>query len=406
MLLTMAENRRLQMFQEVLAGERTVQEASGAMGVSERQGWRILAAVRKDGAFGVMHGNRGKRPWNKLLKHVREQVLVMRRGPYTGFNDRHFRDELVEEEKITIGRESVRRILRSAGIDPVKPRKKRKHRRRRDPRERFGELLQGDGSEHDWLEGRGPRLTLIHVVDDATNRHWGQFFYQETTEGYFHVMDSIIRKDGIPGGVYVDQHSIFRVNQGEWPEGKEPLTHFRRALEELAISMTYATSAQAKGRVERWGGVDQDRLVSELRRANACTLKEANRVLRRYLTKSNRRFMRKPKNPTSAFIPLPESCDLKQILCWKEERTVANDNTIAYHGRKLQLPKSPCFASLAKKKVIVHLCLDGSVHVFYQQERVAYFKTLGVDPGMVSVTSAPPSLVAKHSPHLTFSRGH
>jgi transposase len=406
MLLTVKKNQRLQVFQEVLAGERTVESASKAVGISERQGWRVLAAIRERGAFGVFHGNHGRRPWNKLSEQMAEKVLALRQSSYVGFNDRHFADELRDEEKIIIGRERVRTILRKSGIAAVKPQKKRKHRRRRDPRERFGELLQGDGSEHDWLEGRGPRLTLIHFVDDATNSHWGRFFYRESTEAYLTVMDEILRKHGLPRGLYVDFHGVFSVNQQVDEELSRPLTQFGRAMEELAVGIVFATSPQAKGRVERWGGVDQDRLVSELRKTNACTIDEANRVLKRYLVKSNRRFVRPPKNPASAFTSLPEGCDLKQILCWKEERTVANDNTIAYHGQKLQLPKSPRMASLAKKKVVVHLCLDGSVHVFHRHERVVFFKRVGVDPGIVPIISAPHTVVAAHSPTLSFSLGH
>lgn len=406
MTLTMKENRRLQVFQEVLSGERTVREASDAVRISERQGWRVLAAVREHAALGVIHGNRGKPCPFRIADEVRDQVVALRQGTYAGFNDRHFTDELRDEEKLNLGRESVRKLLRACGMASVKPVKKRKHRCRRDPRERFGELLQGDGSEHDWLEGRGLRLTLVHFVDDATRYHWATFFYHESTDAYFQVIQEIIRRHGIPRGLYVDCHGIFNVNQGEYLPGNKPMTQFRRAMEELAISITYATSPQAKGRVERWGGIDQDRLVSELRKANACTIDEANCVLKRYLVKSNRRFARTPKDSTSAFMPLPEACDLKQILCWKEERTVMNDHTIAYHGHKLQIPKSPHFTALAKKKVVVHLCRDHSVHVFHQHERIAYFKNGRVDPAMVPIVSVDPTVVATHSPTLTFSRGH
>jgi transposase len=410
MLLTMKENRRLQIFQEVLSGERTVKEASDKVGISERQGWRVVAAVREAGALGVIHGNRGKPCPFRLSDEVRDQIVALRQGSYAGFNDRHFTDELRDEENIRVGRERVRALLRASGIAPVRPVKKRKHRCRRDPRDRFGELLQGDASDHDWLEGRGPRLTLAHFVDDATGFHWATFCYRETTEAYFRVMLQILKTHGLPRGIYVDCHGVFKVNQTETrleqETGKEPFTHFRRAMEEMAIHVMYATSPQAKGRIERWGGIDQDRLVSELRKAKACTLEDANRVLKRYLIKSNRRFARTPKNPTSAFTPLPEGCDLKQILCWKEERTVANDNTIAYHGQRLQIPRSPCSRSFAKKKVVVHLCLDGSIHVFHRRERIAYLKHGRVDPGMVSIVSVSPLVVAAHCPTLTFSRGH
>lgn len=396
--------------QEVMAREKTVEAASQEIGVTERHAYRILAKVRELGAFGIAHGNRGRPSSQKTTDEVRAEVLRLRNGPYKGFNDRHFADELKDEEKLEIGRESVRKILRVAGIPATRKTKKRKHRRRRTPMEQFGELLQGDGSEHDWLEGRGPRFTLLHFVDDATGHAWGDFFHSESTEGYLRVMMSILKTEGIPRRLYVDHHSVFNVNAIETLEeqqtGRRPITQFTRAMEELAIQTTFANSPQAKGKVERSGGVDQDRLVSELRKANASTLEDARIVLKKYLKKRNRWFAKKPANDVSAFIPLPEGCDLKQILCWKEERVVANDNTISFHGQKFQIPASPCRQTFAKAKVAVHLCLDGSVNIFHKRQRIAFFKNGRVDPGMVSVVSISPAALSAHSPTLTFSLGH
>lgn len=396
--------------QEVMAREKTVEAASQEIGVTERHVYRILARVRELGAFGIAHGNRGRPSTQKTSDEIQAEVIRLRKGPYFGFNDRHFADELNGEEGLKIGRENVRKILRVAGIPATRKVKKRKHRRRRVPMEQLGELLQGDGSEHDWLEGRGPEFTLLHFVDDATGYVWGDFFYSETTEGYLRVMISILKKEGIPRRLYVDRHSVFHVNMPETLEeqqtGRRPITQFARAMEELAIPITFAQSPQAKGKVERSGGVDQDRLVSELRKAGASTLEEARIVLKKYLKKRNRWFTKKPAKEASTFIPLPEECDIKQILCWKEERVVANDNTISFHGQKFQIPVSPYHRTFAKAKVAVHLCLDGSVHVFHKRQRVAFFKNGRVDPGMVSVVSISPAALSAHSPTLTFSLGH
>jgi transposase len=406
----MKENNRLKVMQEVMIKERTVAEAAQVLGITERQAYRVLAGVRAHGALGVMHGNRGKEPWNKTSVALEQEIIRLRNEQYKGFNDRHFADEIWDEEGIEVKRETVRKMLRAAGIAPVKKIKKRKHRCSRIRKERFGEMLQGDASVHDWLEGRGPWLTLVHFVDDATGYQWADFFSSETTEAYFQVMRRIIKKHGLPRSLYVDQHVIFRVNREDTMEeqlsGQRPLTQFARAMEELAIPIIYATSPQAKGRVERHGGLDQDRLVSELRKANASTLEEARAVLKRYLPKSNRRFGKKPANAASAFIPLPDGCDLKQILCWKEERTVANDNTISYHGQKLQIPKSPLRQTFARVKVAIHLCLDGSLHIFHKRQRIAYFRKPGIDPEMVPITPINSAALAAHSPTLTFSSGH
>lgn len=396
--------------QEVIAGIRAVVEAGKLLGITERHAYRILAKVRKKGALGVIHGNRGRESHLKTPEKIVKKVLELRRSIYNGFNDRQFTDDLFDEEAIKISRETVRKLLREDGIPAARPVRKRKHRIRRKPMERFGEMLQADGSPHDWLEGRGSEMTLIHYVDDATGVEWADFFEQETTEGYFKVAFDIFKNFGLPRSLYVDMHSVFRVNREDTIEeqlsGRRPLTTFGRAMEELAIHVIYADSPQAKGRVERRGGLNQDRLVSELRKANACTLEEARKILKKHLRKNNRRFKKSPASPESAFTPLPEGCDFQQILCWKEERTVANDNTISFQGKKYQIPKSPLRLSWAKCKVAVHLCLDGSLHIFHKQQRIAYFKKTGISlDDLPSVPLNTKSLYA-HSPTMTFLLGH
>jgi hypothetical protein len=409
-ILTMKENRRVIVMQEVISGEKTVVKASNELEMSERQGWRVLARVRKKGALGVVHGNRGRVSSRRISNKIRERIVELRNGAYRGFNDRHFADDLADEEKINLGRETVRKILRVSKIPSVHPVKKRKHRLRRKPKDRFGEMIQGDSSPHDWLEGRGPWLDLVHFVDDATGHEWADFFEEETTYGYFTVMMRLLEINGIPRAVYIDKHSVFRVNRDQTREeqlsGKRPLTTFGRAMEELGIQMIYADSPQAKGRVERRGGLNQDRLVSELRKANASTPEEARQVLKRHLRKNNRRFAKKPASPESAFIPVPEGCDLKQILCWKEERTVANDNSFSFQGQSFQIPKSPLRATWAKCKVAVHLCLDGSVHVFHKHSQIAYFKNTRINWNDLPVAPLNTEALQVHSPTLTFSLGH
>jgi hypothetical protein len=409
-ILTMKENKKLIVMQEVMAGKRTLAEGAKVLEMSERQGWRLLAQVRQRGALGVVHGNRGCLSSLKVEDKIREKVICLRKEKYAGFNDRHFTQELEDYEGISLSRETVRHILRSSGIASVHPVKKRKHWLRRAPKERFGEMLQGDSSPHDWLEGRGPKLDLIHFVDDATDTEWADFFSEETTEGYFTVMMDILKTQGIPKSLYVDNHGVFRVNRDQTKEeqltGRRPLTTFGRAMEELGIQIIYATSPQAKGRVERRGGLNQDRLVSELRKAKASTREEARIVLKEHLKKNNPRFKKTPAKSESAFIPIPEECDLKQILCWKEERTVSNDNTIVFHGKAYQIPKSLLRSTYAKCRVMVHLCLDGSLQVFHKHNRIAYFKNTGVAWEKLSIAPLNTKALQVHSPTLTLSRWH
>lgn len=410
MTLTMKENKRLKVMQEVMAGLRTVEEASVVLEVTERHGYRILAEVRKKGGLGVMHGNRGRKSLRRISDKLREKIITLRRSDYDRFNDRHFTDELKDEEGIRVGRETVRNILRGAGIEATRKCKKRKHRMRRKPKDRFGEMLQGDASPHDWLEGRGPWLNLIHFVDDATGFEWADFSSAETTEGYFAVVYDIFTKHGLPKSLYVDNHSVFRVNRENTVEeqfsGRRPLTTFGRAMEELAVHVIFAESAQAKGRVERKGGMNQDRLVSELRKANAKTLEEARVVLKKHLRKNNRRFCRKPAITGSAFTPLPEGCDLNQTLCWKEERTVANDNTISFHGKTYQIGSTAWRTCWAKCRVATHVCLDGSLHVFYKRQKIAHFKKAGIDWNKLPIDPINSKAIYANSPYLTFSLGH
>lgn len=409
-ILTMPENKRVIVMQEVMAGKKTLEEAAGVLGMSARHGWRGLAKVRAIGALGVVHGNRGRRSAQRVSDKIREKVLRLRKEDYAGFNDRHFAQELQDKEHVALARETVRLILRGSGIPSVTPVKKRTHRLRRRPKERFGEMLQGDSSPHDWLGGRGPRLDLVHFVDDATGIEWADFFAEETTRAYLTVMMEIVQTEGLPRSLYVDHHAVFRVNRAATAEeqltGKRPRTTFGRAMEDLGIRIIYAESPQAKGRVERRGGLHQERLVSELRKAKASTREAARGVLKKHLRKNNARFKKTPACPESAFIPTPEGLDLTQILCWKEERTVANDNTIAFHGRSYQIPKSTTRSTWAKCKVAIHLCLDGSMHVFYKRESIAYFKQTGVDWNKLSISPTTTEALRIHSPLLTFSLGH
>lgn len=376
--LSMKEQRRYEVMEQVIGGNKDMVNACQLLGIRERQGYRIKAAVIKKGAAGVIHGNRGRRPWHALPANLLETLVELRREVYAGFNDRHFTEKLAENEGIKIGREKVRQVLRSAGIESVRKVRRAKHRQRRERRLREAEMLQMDGSPHDWLEGRGPKLTLIHGTDDATNKEWWHFELAETTEGYFKLCMGIFPKNGLPESVYVDRHSIFWADCDQTLEeqflNKRPLTEFGRAMNELGIRIIYAYSAQAKGRTERTGGTHQDRLVSELRLANAKTLEEANAVARRYFKEYNRKFTKKAAAVEKAWRPIPQGIDLKHVLCWKYKRVVKNDNTVSLNGKTYQIPPSDTRCSFAKATVEIHELLDGTITVHYKNSEIARFK--------------------------------
>jgi transposase len=374
--LTMRDEKRLDVIQRVYRSELTVGEAALVMGLSERQCYRVKARVGKAGAKGVIHGNRGRPCKRKTQEKTVRRVLELARGKYQGFNDHHLTEKLKEQEQIELSREKVRRILRAEGI--VSPRKRRgiKHRSRRERRASEGMMLQVDGSPHDWLQGRGPPLCLIGAIDDATSQVMGAFFVQaESSWAYFRLFCEIFKEHGLPQSIYTDCHSVFWTDREptlqEQLINRKPTTEVGRGLEELGVTLILAHSPQAKGRIERLWNTFQDRLVSELRLSKAKTLEQATWVLDRYLPLHNRKFS-KPAKAEPAWRRV-SSVQIERALCFKQQRTVAKDNTVTFEGTLLQIPKTSPFRSHANKRIDVHVLLDGAVEFFYQTEKIASF---------------------------------
>jgi transposase len=370
--------KRLLVLNGVISGQVMAGEAAQVLGLSERQIWRILAAYREEGAAALVHGNRGRSPVNALSTGVRAQVVDLAEREYPGYNHQHLTEQLNEAEGIGIGRSSVRRILLEAGMASPRKRRAPKHRSRRERYPQEGMLLQIDGSRHGWLESRGPYLTLVGAIDDATGTvPFALFREQEDTCGYFHLTRGVVLTKGCPAAIYRDRHSIFESSIKEPMTLEEQLrggrapTQFGRLLEELGIVSIAARSPQAKGRIERLWGTFQDRLVAELRRAGARTLEEANRVLWDFLPRFNRRFGVPPAQEGSCYRPLPEGCDPDSLFCFKYLRTVAADNTVSLGKHRLQLLPSRERGSYARAEVEVQERLDGSLVVCYQGRKLA-----------------------------------
>jgi transposase len=373
--LTQQEQGRLQTLNLVLGGRMGVGEAAYVLGLSERHAWRILAAYRKEGAAALAHGNRGCRPTNATSEETRQRLITLASTQYAGVNHTHLTELLAEREGVTLARSTVRQLLLNAGISSPRHRRPPRHRCRRERMPQEGMLLQVDGSHHSWLENRGPWLTLLLAVDDATGKvPYALFREQEDTEGYFHLMRGIIQQCGIPLAIYSDGHTVFRNPR---PAG-EPLeasivkdrkpTQFGRAMQEIGVTQVFAHSPEAKGRVERANGTFQDRLVSELRLAGASTKGEANNLLEVFLPRFNKCFAVPAAMPEPAYRPVDHQIDIEGVLCIKEQRRVAKDNTVQYYGHTLQLFPGTERTSFARARVEVQERLDGRLLVSYQSK--------------------------------------
>jgi transposase len=370
--LNQKEQNRLQVLNKVNLKQVTIRQAAVLMQVSLRHTKRLMAGYRKEGASALAHGNRGKLPYNALELTVRQQVVELAKAKYRGFNQQHFSEKLKEKEGVPLSRSTVRRILLKEGIASPRTRKAPRHRSRRDRYAQAGMLLQTDGSPHDWLEGRGPKLCLIGAIDDATGEVvYVHFQPTETTAGYIRMLRAITYSHGIPLALYHDRHSIFKVTEhqitlDEQLAGKSPQTQLGRILEELGINSIAANSPQAKGRVERLWGTFQDRLVSELRLVGAANEAEANHVLIEFLPDYNRRFTVKAKESGSAYRQPDSNFKADQVFCYKYTRVVGIDNVVQFGQQRIQILPSAHRQSYARCRVEIQARLDDTLAICYE----------------------------------------
>ncbi len=392
--MTSREQQRAQVLTRLLVGDVTTAEAALLLGLSERQVFRLRRGFERDGPAALVHGNRGRPSGRRLDPVLAARVLELARTTYDGANDCHLAELLAEHEGITVGRSSLRRLLRAAGRASPRRRRAPRHRSRRDRMPQAGMLLQVDGSRHDWLGDRGPRLTLVGGIDDATGRLTGATFReQEDIAGYLHVLRDTVRRHGIPLAVYRDRHTLFETPRGSLMTLEEQLadtrtpTQLGRALDELGITSIAARSPQAKGRIERAWGTLQDRLVTELRLAGAHDLASANEVLARFLPRFNRRFPVPAADPAPAWRPLPAGTRIDRVCCLKYRRVVANDHTVRAGSTILQLPPGPGRRGYAGRRVELQLRLDGRI-VVWDGERELLAVPAPADPVQLRALAA------------------
>ena len=371
--MSKGERKRLEVLSQVKSGGLTLVKGSELLGISYRQAKRLRARYEAAGDRGLVHGLRGK-PSNRLGKaEFREQVLGRYVAQYDDYGPTLAAESLATEGLI-VPVETLRRWLLAAGLW-ARQRRRKVHRRRRPRRAQSGELLQMDGSHHDWFEGRRGEAVLMVMIDDATGRVYARFFEEETLAAAFEIFQCYTLRYGLPRALYVDRAGIYRSDRE--PTAAEilaeiaPKTQFGRAMEELDVRLILARSPQAKGRVERMNGTLQDRLVKALRQRNISDLATANEYLEEaFLAPFNAKFMVPPAQATDLHLPLQAEQDLPRILAVREERVVQNDWTIRWHNAFLQLSSSSDVQP--GQTVLVYEQLDGTVRAFLGTRELAW----------------------------------
>ncbi len=369
-MLRQKELKRLHVIHRVIRGELKQVEAKGLISLSERQIRRIVRRIQQEGDEGIRHKSRGRQSSRKTSKELGKRIIGLYRQKYQGFGPTLTSEKLDEIDGIEISKETVRTLLIESG-DWQKGRKCRKHRQWRQRKSHRGEMVQMDGSHHDWFEGRGPWCVLMAYIDDATGRVQGKFYEYE---GTIPAMDSFrryIRRYGIPLSVYLDKHTTYKSTGKptieEELQGIKPMSQFERAMKELGVDVIHAHSPQAKGRIERLFATLQDRLVKEMRLRSISTIEEANRFLQEYLPTYNKKFMVAAASKEDLHRPVHKGVDLDKILCIRTERTVRNDHTIAHERKLYQIEES-----ISGKKVIVEEKIDGKMLIMHHGKHLRY----------------------------------
>jgi transposase len=382
-----------------LAGRISNREGAAALRLSPRQFQRLKQRFRDGGgAPALRHQGRGRLSYRRLPASTTVPIQALLSGRYKGFNDTHATEKLLEVEQIAISRESVRRLRRALDLPAVHRRRPPQHRSRRPREQAAGQLVQLDGSPFDWLEGRGPTMTLLGAIDDATSLVVALHFRPtEDLHGYATVLQQMFTTVGLPLALYGDGVNILVRTDRHWTldeqlAGTQAPTHLGRVLQDLGIGYVQARSPQGKGRVERLWGTLQDRLVSELRLRGIATREAANAFLPEFIADFNRRFAQAPAVPQSVWRRPPR--DLELVLGCRYQRRVARDNTVRVGPRLIQIPRGPHGRSYARRRVELRELLDGRFVVLAEAAVIA----------TVAAPSGEFTLVARRSPSADRSR--
>src|SRR4030042_758166 len=368
LMMSRKEIRRLHVIKKVIEGGVKGKEAAECLDISDRQIRRIVNRVREEGEEGIRHRLRGIESKRKISEEIKEKAVKVYREKYDGFGPTLACEKMNEDEGIEVSDETLRKWLIEAGEWKRRSWGK-KHRRWRERKDYSGEMVQMDGSHHDWFEGRGERCVLMGYIDDATGRVFGRFYDYEGTISAMESFKRYIKKNGIPQSIYLDKHTTYKSTAkptiGEELSGSEPLSEFGRALKDLGVKLIHANSPQAKGRVERLFRTLQDRLVKGMGLRGIKNKEEAKQFLDYYLPLYNKSFSHAPQGKENLHRKIPQGTNLDSILCIKNERTLRNDFTIAYNNKLYQIEDN-----IRAEKVTVEERIAGSMFITYKGKRL------------------------------------
>jgi DNA-binding Lrp family transcriptional regulator len=399
--MTQRDRDRLVVLKKALKKLITQRQAAEELQITERHVRRLLARLKEVGDRAVIHGLRGRTSNRKLSAETRSRaVAVLSQEVYRGFGPTLASEYLAKKHKLRIGREALRQWMMDVGLWRGRKQKIEAIHEWRARKSSRGEMVQWDTSEHDWLEGRGEKLYLIHMIDDATSELTARFVLHDSTEENMRLLWSYLERNGRPIAFYTDKAAMFQTpfRNGQKlsavpRDEREPLppTQLGRGLRELGVTWIAAHSPQAKGRIERSFATAQDRLVKGLRVAGAKTLEQANAYLEQeFVPWWNQHLVVLPANPCDAHRPLSAEHDLAASLSVVYTRQVANDFTLRFQHELFQIPRDQVRPGLRGAQVRVEARLDGSMAVRYQ-DRYLQIKVCDSRPQPVPKSvSAPP----------------
>ena len=375
------ELERVEVMGRIAKGGLKLLDAAIILQLSYRQVRRLWRRYQEVGREGLKHGHAGRRSNRGKPMKLRRRVLNLIKKKYSGSEEERFgptlaAEHLAEEDGIVVDHETLRRWMLAEHLWS-RQRRGKKHCKRRERKEHFGELVQLDGSFHDWLEDRGPRGCLMNMVDDATSQSEARMGKEETIWAAVGVLRSWIEKYGVPRALYTDWKNVYirAASSAEQLRGEVPVTQFGRMCQKLGIRIIAASSAQAKGRVERNHGTHQDRLIKKMRRKAITSYAGANEYLEHeYLPAHNRRFARPPAKPEDYHGRKPTARELRQIFRLETERTISNDWVIRHEGRYLQLQPRNRRYGPTKSKALVCEWEDGTTETYYRGERIKFME--------------------------------